>query len=131
MKLAVGAGRLYIYCHAGKSWSRPVGPESSRNVGGSEEPERPAGRDQAAAPATLLRPAGPALFLLPGGERQTTGWSLEVHITSFVTLQGIDGPTKVVGSAGFHPGRSFSEWDSCSLSGWERKEPERMKLIKF
>lgn len=47
-----------------------MGPESSRNVGGSAEPERPAGRDQAGAPATLLRPAGPALFLLPGGERR-------------------------------------------------------------
>lgn len=75
MKLAVGAGRLYIYCHVGGSlgavpWDRKAAGKSAgaaRAAGASERAGVAPDLAQARAPAVLLRPAGLALFLLLGG----------------------------------------------------------------
>lgn len=75
MKLAVGAGRLYIYCHEGEVLepSRGTGKAAgksagaARAAGASERAGVAPDPAQARAPAVLLRPAGLALFLLLGG----------------------------------------------------------------
>lgn len=89
MKLAVGAGRLYIYCPAGEVLQPSRGTGKQQDCG-------PAARGEARAPALLLRLAGPALLLLPGGERQRRLDDLwKFPVTSSSHCRHTTGPTKV------------------------------------